>query len=363
MAASSEHSALVPLATFLPSTAEQVPSLPGSDAQLLDWQTLGCPPIPAEVFARYGRNPTHVIIDSGANVGYVFDSPPLDMLAVAQTTVRGEGPCQHGCAPHVRAPCPGRRRQTPYPSSAERATSRSSTPSSHSSMPSLMEVSDSSASESDSPDQPQPDRNVERARDNLRESMDNLELSGLRERLRRQRLTGFGPVYEAVREILLKEQPRGTYPSWPMIEAAYDGYTMVEAIQCLISELLDVEPHFHPDQPAPAGQVLYDYIIDIDFALSLVHACHKVSSARKAMEPQRKLLYQARRRITSLFDSGCFLDEGAGTLARDLCPPRDQYVQELRAREVMDPIDTVMRVLQAVSDLAFETADRHTRYE
>ncbi|EJD47111.1 hypothetical protein AURDEDRAFT_163719 [Auricularia subglabra TFB-10046 SS5] len=393
------------LATVLPAAlAQQIAA--DNDLEYLPFEGSGAPRPPSPVIAAHDGLPTHVLINSATPaVHYVYDTPltfnmpPAGSIAevlagiprhvledvmadsganfgvaavLAQLPPRASeaGPSRSSCgacssvehAPHPR--CTGKRRISPYPSSSARAISRASTRSSSSSSsdgpPHLIPADDDFAE----PDAP-PVRNVVQAEEEVYRRFSALDIDTLEARLRHPAIPNVDFV--CVRDLILGEygrlEIRGDYPAWSTITGAADSFSAIEAVETLARQVLRAEPRFHMDAEPPLGGLVFDFLKDLDTVLALMNSCRSNQAAQHIFDALRSRISLSFRRVGLLFDSGDYLDENTGLLARDIPPPSQQPIRHLLGRDVVNPLRNVIRYLEAVSDLVEQSSDPRSRYE
>ncbi|EJD38961.1 hypothetical protein AURDEDRAFT_128566 [Auricularia subglabra TFB-10046 SS5] len=147
-----------------------------------------------------------------------------------------------------------------------------------------------------------------------------------------------------------REVPRGDYAAWGELVRAQDVPAMLRAAEAFAREVLATEPFYHPEQPAPAGQV------------EILRVVLRTSEARRILVPFRRSVASARRRVSSIYEEGLYMDEDAGVLARDIAESSQQFVHGLTADDLTVPIGNAIQALSAVNGLVHSHAERRKRH-
>ncbi|EJD43687.1 hypothetical protein AURDEDRAFT_167409 [Auricularia subglabra TFB-10046 SS5] len=270
------------------------------------------------------------------------------------------GVCRVGCPPHAYDGCGRRMRDgTPYPTAPARAASAAS---SHPSLPSLLTVSDSSATDGKAV----ASKAQEAAREELATRLTALDTAG-----NGHTRVVFGPhagralhsdVVFAVQMRVQREVPRGDYATWGDLVRAQDIPAMLRAAEAFAREVLATEPFYHPEQPAPAVQVVWDFLHDAEIVAEILRVVLRTSEARRLLVPFRRSVASARRCVSSIYEEGLYMDEDAGVLARDIAEPGQQFVHSLTADDLTVPIGNAIQALSAVNGLVQSHAERRKRH-
>ncbi|EJD40500.1 hypothetical protein AURDEDRAFT_170493 [Auricularia subglabra TFB-10046 SS5] len=248
---------------------------------------------------------------------------------------------------------------TPYPSAPARAASAAS---SHPSLPTLLSVSDSSTSDGEAA----PSKALAAAREELATCLTALDVAG-----NGHTRVVFGPhagralntdVLFAVQLRVQREVPRGNYPAWGNMARVQDVPGILRAAEAFARKVLAAEPFYHPEQPAPAGQVVWDFLHNTEIVAEILRVALCTSEARRVLVPFRRSIASARRRVSSIYEEGLYMDEDSGVLARDIAEPGQQFVHGLTADDLTTPIGNAIQVLSAVNGLVQSHAERRKHH-
>ncbi|EJD36221.1 hypothetical protein AURDEDRAFT_174748 [Auricularia subglabra TFB-10046 SS5] len=374
---------------FPPALAQELAEETG--LRIVPFAASGIALPPSPVLAAHGHvAPTHVVFDSGAmSVHYVFDdvstfgmegilrevvheAPPIRPAVYADDGPAPAGPssagpprpsgmCAFGCgSPHSAGRCNGRRRSTPYPSAAERAASRASSHSSVDSVPALIGF--------DIPATPEPalhPANFVQAQERLQRRIVSLNISELESRLRqpREEMVPFSEVLPTVLAVYGRTILRGNYAAFKDFSSLEDPYSAIDSLMALVHQYVREEPFFHPGCVPPLGQRVFDFAKDGEAILKLIDACDRSVAACYLLKVSRREVSLAHQRASALLESGTYLDENTGCLARDVAPASDHPIRSLDARDIIQPLTHVVSYLNALKDVVEQSADVLTHYE